>query len=96
MIPYIFPEEKETILRYAKLLSDKQTEEIIARDQLNDRDEALHLAHFFWKMVKASNAEDERTGSKSDFILEKIILTLMAYFRSAGYESDWDEVSDQY
>lgn len=95
MLPYTLTEEKETILHYAKLLGDATTEAIIQQDELRSRDEALHLAGFFWRMVAASNTEDEKTGSGSEYILEKIIITLMAYFRSAGYEAEWEEVADK-
>ena len=95
MIPYTLPEEKETILKYAKLLNDNDVEEIIKRDQLRDKEEAIHLAQFYWDMVHASNEEDKKTGNNSEFILEKIIITFMAYFRSSGYENEWNDITDK-
>ena len=86
MIPYQLPEEKEIISHYAKLLGDTKTEKIISRDKLQSKEEAVHLAKFFWNMVNASNKEDEKSGSNSEYLLEKIIITFMAYFRSSGYE----------
>ena len=96
MIPYKLPEEKETIVKYAKLLNDKTTESIINRDKLLNKQEAVHLAEFYWKMVDASNDEDKKTSDNSEYILEKIIITFMAYFRSSGYENEWEEISDKY
>ena len=96
MIPYKLQEEKETILKYAKLLNDKITESIIDRDAVLNKEEAVHLAEFYWKMVDASNEEDKKTGDNSEYILEKIIITFMAYFRSSGYENVWEEISDKY
>jgi len=96
MIPYKLHEEKETILKYAKLLNDETTESIIRRDEILNKEEAIHLAEFYWKMVDASNEEDKKTGYNSEYILEKIIITFMAYFRSSGYEDEWEEVSDKY
>lgn len=96
MIPYKLPAEKETVLKYAKLLNDEITESIINRDEVINKEEAIHLAEFYWKMVDASNDEDKKTGDNSENILEKIIITFMAYFRSSGYESEWDEISDKY
>ena len=96
MIPYKLPAEKETIVKYAKLLNDKTTESIINRDKLLNRQEAVHLAEFYWKMVNASNVDDKKTGGNSEYILEKIIITFMAYFRSSGYENEWEEISDKY
>ncbi len=94
MIPYKLPQEKETILYYAEMLGDELTAEIIEADQLSNEYQAEHLASFFWKMVDASNEEDKRSGESSEYILEKIIITFMAYFRSSGYEEIWENVSD--
>ncbi|WP_444995256.1 hypothetical protein [Aliikangiella sp. IMCC44359] len=94
MIPYKLPEEKATILHYVKLLNDDTTKAIIERDELRNKEEAIHLANFFWKMVNASNNEDKVSGDNSEYILEKIIITFMTYFRSSGYENEWEEVSD--
>lgn len=96
MIPYKLPQEKETILHYANTLNDELTKEIINRDLLQNKVEAEHLANFFWKMVDASNAEDKKTGESSEYILEKIIITFMAYFRSSGYEEEWERISDEH
>ena len=95
MIPYALPQEKETILHYADLLSDKTTKGIIEKDLLRSKEEAIHLANFFWNMVEESNKEDKRTGESTEYILEKIIITFMAYFRSSGYEDEWETVSDE-
>lgn len=95
MIPYTETSEKNTILHYADLLDDELTKEIIVRDFITNKEEATHLALFFWKMARASNEEDKRTNSNSEFVLEKIINTLMAYYRTTGYESQWEEVADK-
>ena len=95
MIPYNLPQEKETILRYADILGDELTKNIIERDALQSKEEAVHLAKFFWEMVNASNEEDKKTSEGSEYILEKIIITLMAFFRSSGYEDEWEKISDQ-
>ena len=95
MIAYTLENEKETILHYANLLNDKLTMEIIERGSLENKDEANHLALFFWEMVRKSNEEDKKTDNNSEFILEKIINTLMAYYRESGYEEQWEEISDK-
>ena len=95
MIPYNLPQEKEVILHYANLLNDNLTEEIIERDILQDKEEALHLADFFWNMVDASNVEDKKADQSSEYILEKVIITFMAFFRASGYENEWEQVSDK-
>ena len=91
MIPYSHADEKETILYYAELLSDSKTKSIIENDSIKNNDEAIHLAEFFWKMAKASNDND----TNSEYILEKIISSLMAYYRTTGYEETWEEIADK-
>jgi len=95
MIPYTHSDEKSAILYYANLLNDKLAIDIIRRDAIKNKDEATHLALFFWEMVRASNEEDKKTNKNSEFILEKIINTLMAYYRTSGYEDQWEEVADK-
>ena len=95
MIPYRLPQEKETLLHYADLLNDTMARQIIENNSITNTDEAIHLAQFFWRMVDQSNIEDKKSGNNSEYILEKIIITLMAYFRSNGYEAEWEQVSDE-
>jgi len=95
MISYTHQDEKKTILYYANLFNDKLTIDIIESDSIKNKDEAIHLAIFFWKMARTSNEEDKKTNTNSEFILEKIINTLMAYYRKSGYEKQWEEISDK-
>lgn len=95
MIPFQLPEEKQTLLHYAELLNDQPAKQIIEQDDVYDKKQAEHLARFFWRMAHASNDEDEKAGQSSEYILEKIIITLMGYYRSAGYEDIWETVSDE-
>lgn len=95
MITWKLNEEKEMILYYANLLNDEETKKIIARGEIISKEEALHIAEFFWKMVKKSNeVEYKNSPTECEFLLEKIINTLMAYFRRAGYESEWEIFAD--
>lgn len=53
------------------------------------------MAEFFWKMVEKSNEIQYKNDAvKCEFLLEKVINTLMAYFRNAGYESEWEAFAD--
>jgi hypothetical protein len=96
MIPYALPEEKQTLLYYAELLESGIAKTVIENDQISSKEEAIAFANFYWAMVVKSNEEDIKTGFSSDYILEKIIITLMAYYRSSGFEREWDYVSDQH
>lgn len=95
MISYKLPEEKEMLLRYARLLEDPSSLEILQRGFVKDKSEAIHLAEFFWRVVTESANQDKANNENSEYILEKIIVTLMAYFRSAGYEEEWELVCDR-
>ncbi|MCW8935785.1 MAG: hypothetical protein OQK98_13745 [Gammaproteobacteria bacterium] len=95
MIPYSHSDEKNTILAYAELFNDKTTQKIIENDSIQSNEEAIHLAYFFWDMARESNKLDKEKNTNSEFILEKIINTLMAYYRTSGYEQQWEEVADK-
>ncbi len=95
MISYRFPEEKEIVLHYAKLLKDSITENIINKGEVSNSDEAAHLVKFFWLMVDQS-VEDIEQGKNAvgHFDLEGwnecILETISAHLESNGYESEWD------
>jgi len=95
MIPYSHADEKNTILAYAELFKDKTIQKIIEKDSIQSNEEAIHLANFFWDMARESNKLDKEKNINSEFILEKVINTLMAYYRASGYEQQWVEVAEK-
>lgn len=95
MILYTLPQEKQTLLHYAALLQDDTAKRIVEDGVIRNSEEAIHLANFFWEMVDTSNDQDQQTGNSSEYILEKTIITLMAYFRASGYEAEWEKVVDE-
>lgn len=95
MIEWTIIEEKEMVLYYAELLNDEETIKIINQNEILSKNEALHVAEFFWKMVEKSNELQYKNDSvKCEFLLEKVINTLMAYFRRSGYEPEWEAFAD--
>lgn len=68
--------------------------QIIERDGIYDKEEAKYLAQFFWEMAHATIDEERKAGQSSQYILVKIIVTLMGYYRAAGYEDAWKRTSD--
>lgn len=95
MISWKLSEEKEMVLYYAKLLGDEETIKIIERDEIHSKKEASHVAEFFWRMMDKSNELQFKNDSvECEFLLEKVINTLMAYFRVYGYEAEWDAFAD--
>ncbi|WP_444927088.1 hypothetical protein ACJJI4_03615 [Microbulbifer sp. TRSA002] len=100
MIKYRFEEEKDIILHYANLLDDQKTSLIISKGVVSDRDEAFHLAKFFWSMVDLSveDIEEERLvcGHKDlEAWNEYIMNSLRSYLRSSGYADEWERATDQ-
>ncbi len=95
MIPWKIQAEKEIVIFYANILEDKFPLKIIEKNEINSKEEALHFAEFFWKMVQKSNeVQYEGNAINCEYLLEKVIITLMAYFRSSGYEEEWEIFSD--
>lgn len=95
MVAYKLPEEQETLLHYAQLFDDSTSLEILQRGFVKDKPEAIHFAEFFWRVVAESANQDRVNNENSEYILEKIIVTLMTCFRSSGYEEEWEMVSDR-
>ena len=95
MISWKLNAEKEMMAYYANLLNDDEVIKIIERGEIISKEEALHVAEFFWKMVEKSNeVQYKNSPTECEFLLEKIINTLMAYFRSSGYEQEWETYAD--
>ena len=59
MITYKLPQEKETLLRYAQLLDDSSSLEILRRGFIKDKQEAIHFVEFFWRVVAESANQDK-------------------------------------
>lgn len=95
MICWKLSEEKEMVLYYALLLNDEETKKIIERNEILTKQEALHVAEFFWRMVEKSNEIQYKNDAvQCEYLLQKVINTLMAYFKSSGYESEWEAFAD--
>ena len=100
MLTYKFDEELKFAKYYAEKLNDKVTLNILDAGVVSNEDEATHLSLFFWKMVDASIV-DERSHVElpweggSEFWNEKLMNSISGYLGRAGYEKEWDEVSDQ-
>ncbi len=76
-------------------LNTKQLKPKPQKNEISSKDEALHLAEFFWKMVKKSNeVQYEANAVNCEYLLEKVIITFMAYFRSSGYDEEWEMFAD--
>lgn len=100
MIRYRFSEELEYLNYYAQRLDDTQIIEILKKGEVANRSEAEHLSRFFWRMVDKS-IEDEKQNVKlpwpesAEFWNEKSMRSISGYLERAGYETVWEQVSDE-
>lgn len=100
MIRYKFEEELEYLLYYANKSKNKEILKILTCGEVKSSGEAISLSEFFWNMVDLS-IEDEKSGIElpweegAEFWNEKIMNSISGYLERAGYEKEWDEVSDR-
>ena len=99
MISYKYEKEKEIALYLAKKLSDNEALLILNRGQVNDEDQALHLAKFYWmavdELVKQSQLGVKVCNENNlEEWSELLMASFRAYLRSNGYSEQWDYASD--
>lgn len=100
MIEYKFPEEKNIILHYARILGRQDIETIISQGQVNSSDQAASLSRFFWDMtdeIVKDIQENRVVEGQSDLEAwnEYIFESIRAYLRNIGYEKEWDSEADK-
>lgn len=100
MISYRFDEEKDYLIYFARRLNDNLTQAILEKGTVASSAEAEHLSRFFWQMVDKS-IEDEQQKvqlpwpESAEFWNEKTMRSISGYLERAGYESVWEQVSDE-
>lgn len=98
-IVYKFPEEIEFAKHYAQKLNDKITLSILNAGEVKNSTEAKHLSLFFWNMVNKS-IEDQNNKillpwpEGGEFWSEKLMYSISGYLERAGFENEWEEISD--
>lgn len=98
-IVYKFPEEIEFAKHYAEKLNDKITLSILGAGEVKNSAEAKHLSLFFWNMVNKS-VEDKNNKillpwpEGGEFWSEKLLYSISGYLERAGFENEWEEISD--
>ena len=100
MLTYKFEEELLFAKHYAKKLQDETTYFILEKGLVSNSEEARHLSMFFWKMVDAAIADGQNKtlhtwGESNQFLTEKLLQSISGYLDNAGYEKEWEEVSDR-
>ncbi len=94
MIEFRYDKEREILLRYASLLKNDTVTKLIESGQVDNGDDVVTVARFYWEMVDLTNKEDtERTGKYDDMEkwLERIYTSLHIYFNNIGYGDVWDD-----
>ena len=98
-IIYKFPEEIEFAKHYAEKLNDEITLSILDAGEVKNSTEAKHLSMFFWNMVNKS-VEDKNNKillpwpEGGEFWSEKLLYSISGYLERAGFEDEWEEISD--
>lgn len=92
---------KDVCLYYAhKIGSDNLTDILAAKAAVTNKEQALELARFFWRMVDAS-IEDRDNGiavlgeSDLQFWMERNMNIISGYICSIGYEEQWEQATDE-
>lgn len=97
MIEYSFVEEKTVALFMADELGDDLAKAIIDKGDVQSKEEAIHLARFFWKMVNrsAEGGLQLPCEGSSQYWTEKLYNSIGGYLEQAGYEKEWNEELDK-
>ena len=99
MIDFQTQEVKEFALFYAQQSGNTKAVEIIERLEVSDTEEANCISNFFWDLVDAA-VKDQGSGATQkwdhgqEFLSEKVMYAISGYLERAGYENEWEQVSD--
>lgn len=99
MINFKTQEVKEFALFYAQQLGNIKAVEIIERLEVSDTKEANCISNFFWDLVDAAVKEQsfgatQKWDHGQEFLSEKVMYAIAGYLEQAGYENEWEQVSD--
>ena len=103
MLDFSGKDEKaqEVCLHYAKQLGAYELGDILScRSEVTSKEEATALSWFFWGMLNASaqdrdNSVEVLGETDLQYWMERCMNIFRGYLSSAGYEEEWDKVSDQ-
>ena len=99
MIEFQTQEIKEFALFYAKRTGNTKAIEILENLEVANIEEANCISNFFWDLVDAAIKEQESGNTQSwdhgqEFLSEKVMYAISGYLERAGYENEWEQVSD--
>jgi hypothetical protein len=98
VIEYRFPEEKDFLLHYAKVLDQPRIEQIVRRGAVSSASDAAALAKFIWSMADRAAADRKNAvtvaGQRDlEAWTEYVFQTVRSHLLGAGYEKEWEENS---
>ncbi len=96
MIEYKYPEEKEILLHYTKVLNDEKAETLIQNGYVSDANEAQTLSNFYWAMVDQAISDKGKglapiESEGVEVWMEFIFHSISGCIISNGYERQWDQ-----
>lgn len=94
MIQFSDKKEKEILLHYANLLSNRDVINLLQEGFVKDKNQVTSIAKFYWEMVDKSVEEDQLGNSgygNMEKWLELIYTSLHIYFNNLGLEGVWEE-----
>lgn len=99
MIDFQTREVKDFALFYAKKIGNPKAVKIIERLEVTNIEEANCISNFFWDLVDAAIKERESDNAEkwdhgSEFLSEKVMYAISGYLERAGYENEWERISD--
>jgi hypothetical protein len=99
VIEFKYPEERDIMYFFSGKLQDSHAAKIIANELPLNKDAALYLSEFFWRLVDCSiECEACKRYPWSDgaeFWNEKILNSVSGYLECGGFIEIWDSVVDQ-
>ncbi|MFL0800405.1 MAG: hypothetical protein K6L80_08160 [Agarilytica sp.] len=96
MIEYKYPQEKDILLHYAKVLNDEKAKTLVQNGCVSNSNEAEALSRFYWAMVDqaVSDKGQDVAPIESEGVeawMEYIFHSINGYMVSNGYETQWDQ-----
>ena len=103
MLDFSANDEKAKLvaLHYANQFNDTDIVELLENQRVvKDREEAIKLAEFYWKMLDASAGDQENgvevlgeTGLQ--YWMERLLNIISGYLARVGYEKEWEKVCNE-
>lgn len=99
MITFKYSQERDIVFYYAGKLNDHLAAEIFANEVVIDKEAALYLSKFFWRMldssIKCTEENSYPWGKGAEFWNEKILNSISGSLKQLGLLAIWDAVADE-